>query len=221
VSARGRTTRDWRRRRLGQNFLEAATAERLIAQAEFRPGELVVEIGAGLGAITAALVRRDLRIIAIELDPHWSQRLRERLGARVHVVEADFLSLALPTEPFRVIGSLPFGATTDMLRRLLDDPTTCLQRADVIVQLEVARKRAAQPPTTLLSTIWAPWWDMHLGDRIPADRFRPIPRVDAALLTVTRRDPPLLPPAMARAYAQFVRQHWPFGLTGGTSKQKH
>jgi 23S rRNA (adenine-N6)-dimethyltransferase len=213
VSAHGRTVRDWRRRRLGQNFLEAATAERLIDRAEFRPGELVVEIGAGLGAMTAALARRDLRIIAVEPDPHWSQRLRDRLGAsaRIRIVEADFLSLALPAEPFRVVGSLPFGATTDMLRRLLDDPDTWLQRADVIVQWEVARKRAARPPSTLLSTIWAPWWDMHVGERIPASRFRPIPRVDAALLTIARRDPPLLPATMARPYAQFVRQHWPHG----------
>jgi len=58
---------------------------------------------------------------------------------------------------------------------------------------------------------WAPWWNMRLGDRIPANKFRPIPRVDAALLTVTRREPPLLPATMARSYAQFVRQHWPFG----------
>jgi 23S rRNA (adenine-N6)-dimethyltransferase len=222
MSARGRTIRDWRRRRLGQNFLEAATAERLIAQAEFRPSELVVEIGAGLGAMTVALARRDLRIVAVEPDPQWSGRLRERLGAnaRIRVVDADFLSLALPTEPFRVVGSLPFGATTDMLRRLLDDPHTCLQRADIIVQWEVARKRAARPPSTLLSTIWAPWWEMHLGDRIPASKFRPIPRVDAALLTITRRDPPLLPTTMARPYAQFVRQHWPLGLAGGTSNRR-
>jgi 23S rRNA (adenine-N6)-dimethyltransferase len=212
VSARGRTARDRRRRHLGQNFLDPAAADHLIDQAAFQPGELVVEIGAGAGAITLALARRDVRIIAIEPDPEWSRRLRERIGDNPHirVVERDFLSVALPRERFRVAGSLPFARTTDMLRRLLDDPTTGLQRADIIVQWEVAQKRTAVPPSTLLSTVWAPWWEMRLGRRIPASEFRPVPRVDAGFLTITRRHPALLPPSMARSYAQFVRQQWPF-----------
>jgi len=69
---------------------------------------------------------------------------------------------------------------------------------------------AATPPATLLSTAWAPWWEMHLARRIPATSFRPVPRVDAGLLTITRRDPPLLPVAMARRYAAFVQSGWPF-----------
>jgi 23S rRNA (adenine-N6)-dimethyltransferase len=212
MSARGRTVRDWRRRRLGQNFLNAATADLLIERADFQPDELVVEVGAGRGAITAALARRGVRILAVEPDPEWSRQLREGIGKNPHIriVEDDFLSIALPSEPFRVVGSLPFGRTTDIMRHLLDDPHTPMERADVIVQWDVARKRAALPPSTLLSTAWAPWWDIQLGHRIPAREFRPVPRVDAGSLTITRRHPSLLPPSMGRSYAHFVRQHWPF-----------
>jgi 23S rRNA (adenine-N6)-dimethyltransferase len=212
MSAHGRTDRDRRRRHLGQNFLEAATADRLSDQAAFRAGELVVEIGAGGGAITFALARRGVRILAIEPDPAWARRLRERMRdyPLLRVVEDDFLAVALPNEPFRVAGSLPFGRTTDIMRRLLDDPTTGLQRADVIVQWEVACKRAAVPPSTLLSTAWAPWWEIALVTHIPAQKFRPIPRVDAGLLSIARRSPALLPVSMAGPYARFVRQSWPF-----------
>ena len=144
----------------------------------------------------------------------WAERLRARFDrearGRVRVVQGDFLSLPLPTRPFRVIGSLPFARTTDALRRLFDDPRVPLERADLVVQWEVARKRAAVPPATLLSTVWAPWWEFRLGRRIPAAEFRPVPRVDAAVLVVTRRDRPLLPVAMAGSYAAFVRAHWPF-----------
>ena len=211
MSARRRTDRDWRRRRLGQNFLDPATADQIVDQAGFVPGELVIEVGAGAGALTRALARRAVRVIAIESDPQWARRLREQLANRgVHVVASDFLTAALPREPFRIVGSLPFGRTTDILRRLLDDPVTPLYRADVIVQWEVALKRAATPPATLLSTAWAPWWEMHLARRILAASFRPVPRVDAGLLTITRRDPPLLPVTMARRYADFVRREWPF-----------
>jgi 23S rRNA (adenine-N6)-dimethyltransferase len=213
VSARRRTARDERRRQLGQNFLNAATADRLVEQVALRRGELVVEIGAGSGAITFALARRGVQVVAIEPDPAWCARLRERIGAgrQIRVINGDFLAVPLPAAPFRVVGSLPFGRTTDILRRLLDDPANALHRADVIVQWEVARKRTTAPPTTLLSTQWAPWWELHLGPRIPAAEFRPAPRVDAALLTIIRRDPPVLPASMALPYADFVRRTWPFG----------
>ena len=213
MSARRRTDRDWRRRQLGQNFLDPATADQIVDQAAFAPGELVVEIGAGSGVLTRALVRRALRVIAVEPDPVWARRLREQTARHdVHVVARDFLAVTLPREPFRVFGSLPFARTTDILHRLLDDPAILMRRADVIVQWEVAVKRAATPPVTLVSTAWAPWWEMQLARRIPAALFRPVPRVDAGLLTITRRHPPLLPVAMARSYADFVRREWPFAI---------
>jgi 23S rRNA (adenine-N6)-dimethyltransferase len=114
----------------------------------------------------------------------------------------------MPRRPHRVIGSLPFGATTAILHHLLDDPDSCLVRADLIVQWEVARKRAVMPPSTLLSATWAPWWSFEIVRRLPAAAFRPIPSVDAAVLCATRRDPPLLPLRMAAPYAAFVRREW-------------
>jgi len=214
VAARAGTARGDRRRRLGQNFLRPELAERLVAGADFRPGELVVEIGAGRGALTGALARRGVRLLAVEVDPALAEGLRARFGraagGRVRVVRGDFLALPLPGQPFRVIGSLPFGRTTDILRRLLDDPRGPLERADLVVQWEVACKRAALPPATLLSATWAPWWEFRLGPRIPAAAFRPVPGVAAGVVSVLRRSPPLLPPAMAPAYARFVRARWPF-----------
>ena len=214
MSAKQRTARDARRRSLGQNFLRPEVGRQLVASAGFRPDELVVEIGAGRGALTRALATHPIDVIAVELDPIWSERLREELRRagcrRVRVVHADFLSLALPTQPFRVIGSLPFGRTTDICRRLFDDPRVPLERADLVVQWEVACKRVSSPPDTLLSTAWAPWWEFRLGPRIPSSDFRPVPRADAGGLVVTRRRTALLPPAMADAYSRFVRTHWPF-----------
>jgi 23S rRNA (adenine-N6)-dimethyltransferase len=212
VSADKRTPRDERRRSLGQNFLRPELADELVAGAAFQAGDLVVEIGAGLGACTFALARRGVEVIALERDERWAARLRDevrRQGATgVRVVCCDARRYRMPRRPFRAMGSLPFGVTTALLRHLLDDASGALQRADVIVQWEVARKRAAQPPTTMLSTAWAPWWSFTLGPRIPADSFRPIPGVDAAVLRVVRRDPPLLPVDMAGDFATFVRGHW-------------
>jgi 23S rRNA (adenine-N6)-dimethyltransferase len=209
VSANRRTPRDLRRRRLGQNFLRRELADRIVGEAGVLPGEFVIDIGAGAGAFTSALARRHADVVAIELDPVWADRLRANLR-QVRVVNADFLAVALPARPFRAVGCLPFGATTAILHRLLDDPSVPLVRADLVVQWEVARKRTATPPSSLISTVWAPWWEFRLGRRIPAAEFRPVPKVDAAVLNIVRRVPPLLPSAMAVTYANFVRANWPF-----------
>jgi 23S rRNA (adenine-N6)-dimethyltransferase len=213
---RRRTARDERRRRLGQNFLLPDLAESFVAQGSFAAGELVVEIGAGRGACTQALARRGVEVVAIERDPQWAATLRRdvrRLGlSGVRVVEGDALALPLDRlsggRPYRVVGSLPFGVTTALLRHLFDDVGGAPWQADLIVQWEVARKRAAVPPTTLVSTTWAPWWTFELVRRIPARSFRPVPAVDAGVLRVTRRTPALLPERLARGFAEFVRREW-------------
>ncbi len=212
MSAAKRTPRDERRRRLGQNFLRPELASALVADAAFTASDLVVEIGAGRGACTFALAQLGVDVIAIERDPHWADVLRRearRRGAtNITVVCCDARRYRMPRQSFRAIGSLPFGATTDLLHHLLDDGASGLRRADLVVQWDVARKRAAVPPTTLLSTAWAPWWTFELGRRLPAGSFRPVPSVDAGVLRITRRDPPLLPEHMAEAYATFVRSQW-------------
>jgi 23S rRNA (adenine-N6)-dimethyltransferase len=213
VSADKRTQRDERRRSLGQNFLRPDLADELVAGAALAAGDHVVEIGAGRGALTFALARRGVRVVALEKDPRWAASLRREVVRRglddgVSVLCCDALDYRVPRRPFRVIGSLPFGSTTAILRHLLDNPATSLVRADLIVQWEVARKRAVMPPSTLLSTTWAPWWSFDIGRRIPATAFRPVPSVDAAVLCVTRRAPAILPPQMAGPYASFVRRQW-------------
>jgi 23S rRNA (adenine-N6)-dimethyltransferase len=212
VSAAKRTPRDERQRRLGQNFLRSDVAETLVAGASFHPDDLVVEIGAGLGSCTVALARRVERVVAIEVDPILAGQLRRVMKrsnlANVSVLRLDALHYRFPNRPFRVFGSLPFGSTTALMRHLIDDPSGRLIQADLVVQLEVARKRAAVPPTTLLSATWTPWWVFDLDHRIPANAFKPMPAVDAALLRVTRRTPPLLPIHLAASYRKFVREHW-------------
>ena len=135
MSANRRTPRDVRRRRLGQNFLRAEVADRIVGDAGVLPGEFVIDMGAG--AFTLALAVRHAEVVAIELDPVWADRLRARLH-QVHVVNADFLDVGARPAVFRVVGCIPFGETTAILHRLLDDPSVPLVRADLVVQWEVA-----------------------------------------------------------------------------------
>ena len=194
-----------RRRVLSQNCLvDHRAIDALGDGAEVGRRDLVLDIGAGNGLISVALARRGACVQAIERDPALAARLRAKFATwpSVTVVEADVLAMPLPAEPFRVVANIPFGITTQILRRLLDEDG--LARADMIVQAEVARKRGSRGRGTLLNACWDPWFEFGTGTRIPATAFRPRPRVDAAVLIVARRDPPLVEPGLRRDYTGFV-----------------
>jgi 23S rRNA (adenine-N6)-dimethyltransferase len=205
--ATGQGRRSVRRKVFSQNFLiNQRVIEELVEDSGAAPGDLVLDIGAGNGLITQALARRGARVTAIEYDAALVRRLRTRFGpgSGVSVVAGDVLTAPLPGEPFTVVANIPFAITTKILRRLLDDPAGLLQRADVIVQSEVARKRGTPGRGTLLNACWEPWFEFTAGPRVPRTAFRPQPRVDAAVLTVRRRDRPLIDPALRREYTGFV-----------------
>jgi 23S rRNA (adenine-N6)-dimethyltransferase len=193
---------------LGQHFLPRRLAAELVRRALVERDELVVEIGAGTGALTAALAARARTVIAIEIDTRLARGLRSTFAAEpgVLIVEGDARSSSLPDEPFRVFGNVPFAITTDLLHRLLADPLAPMVRADLLVQWEVARKRTADPPRNVLSLGWGPWWRFEIERRIPSSSFRPPPRVDAAMLTIRRREPPLLHAAEVTAYRHLGRE---------------
>ena len=206
ASQRRRTARDARRRQLGQNFLHDQRAiARVLAIADPRPGDHVIELCAGTGALTRHLAARHARVLAVELDPHWSARLRRSTADLdgVEVRTADALTMDLPHTPFRVVGNPPFNIGTRLLRRLLtaDAP---LQDATVVLQIEAARRLAGQPATGRFSLSWAPWFEATVVDRIDRRAFRPVPRVDAGIMRVHPRPVPWLSPARFAAWDGFV-----------------
>ena len=168
----------------------------------------MLEIGAGDGAITTPLARRAGFVIAHEIDSLLAARLRGRFGplSSVLVVEGDVFEQPVPRVPFRAVSNVPFHETTRLLRYLLDDPRGSLERAALIVQWEVARKRAHG--STLLGLGWAPWWEIRLVRKVAATAFRPRPSVDAGILTVARRPEPLLPASQAKAFRSFLRRRF-------------
>lgn len=145
--------------------------------------------------------------MAVEVDPDLVLRLRRAFQGdpRVEVIEADFLDVRLPREPFRVFGNVPFGIGTSILRRLLDDPGSSLTRADLVLQYEVASKRASVWPGTATTVGWLPWWEFRLERRLSRWSFEPPPRVDAGVLSIVRRHPPLLAADQRAAYVRLVR----------------
>ena len=185
-----------------------AFADELVRDAGILPATLVLDVGAGRGALTRALADAGARVRAIELDPAGLQQLETRFGddPRVEVVEGDAAMLPLPDEPFAVLANLPFAAGTTILRRLLGDPRVPLTQLDAIVEWGLAAKRTAVWPSTLLGCSWGAWYELSLVRRVPRACFAPPPSVDAAVLRATRRPEPLVPREDAQAYGAVLRR---------------
>jgi 23S rRNA (adenine-N6)-dimethyltransferase len=197
-----------RRRDLGQHdLIDAGAVDRLVAASGVGEGDLVVDVGAGRGPVTDALLARRARVVAVELDRARAARLEERYAAepRVRVVAGDALRVPLPRRPYAVVANPPFAITTALLRRLLDDPRVPVRRVDVVVQRQAARRFASASDPTALR--WSPWWDLTEGPRVYRRAFRPQPPCDAAVLRARRRDAPLLPAELAPVFARFVAHH--------------
>jgi 23S rRNA (adenine-N6)-dimethyltransferase len=173
--------------RWGWHRLDRAWAARLVALADVRSGDLVLDVGAGRGVITAELVRAGAQVVAIELHEQRVAWLRERFdGQRVTVVRADATDLRLPRRPFKVVANPPFGATTALLRRLTA-PSSRLERASLVLPAWAAARWAAGRGTGGPRS--RNTFACSLGPRVPAKAFRPPPPNEPRVLLVSRRAP--------------------------------
>ncbi len=200
----------------GQHFLRSSRlAAALVDEAGVRPGDRVVEIGAGTGVLTRALSRVGALVTALELDGRLAADLRARSPRGVEVVESDVLEWSWPGKPFAVVANLPFARSGAILAHLLGWPGTGLQRADVIVQWELAAKHTAVWPATERSTFWRAWYDVSIARRLERSAFSPVPSVDAAVLRVIRLPRPLVRVEDAQAYRHFLSEAFRAGTSPG------
>src|SRR3954447_17094716 len=187
---------------LGQNCLhDANTIRRIVRTAELRPGDVVLEVGPGLGSLTLGLLSAAAHVTAVEIDPRLARllpgtvaaRLPER-ASRLTVVEADALRLPeLPgPPPTALVANLPYNVAVPVLLTLLEQLPT-LERALILVQAEVAERLAAAPGTAAyeVPSVKAAWYGAvrragPIGRRV----FWPEPNVDSGLVSLVRHPPP-------------------------------
>ncbi|MFT0847742.1 23S ribosomal RNA methyltransferase Erm [Actinomycetaceae bacterium L2_0104] len=188
------------RHELGQNFLHhRPTLERIALLVASTSGS-ILEIGAGGGALTGALGVLGRPLTAIDIDEHRVRKLRGKFPG-VDVVHAD--AMTYPLDAAVIVGNVPFHLTTPLLRRILSE--TRWNHAILLVQWEVARKRAGVGGSTMMTAQSAPWYVFHLEGRVGRECFTPMPSVDGGILRIERRRAPLLPPADEPGYASFAR----------------
>jgi len=186
----------WPSKALGQNFLHDQNLARWIAdQADIIPGNYVVEIGPGLGALTRFILEKGAHVLAIEKDARLASFLRERFrGERVEILNIDALKFDAGTlfaqREVKLIGNLPYNISSPLLLKFLGDPSPislCL----LMLQNEMAMRLSASPCShdygALTVRVQLHHRVKHLR-RIPATVFFPRPDVDSAVVRLLPRD---------------------------------
>ena len=192
------------RKRFGQHFLtQPATAERIVDGAFLDPGDVVVEVGPGLGALTRFVASRVRRLHLVELDRDLARHLEtlpfpSSCLLTVHqqdVLTFDFAGLEAPSSPsLIVLGNLPYNITSPLLFRLLDS-ASAIRRCVFMVQKEIGRRMTAQPGTGdygVLSVLLAVHARTEALFTVKPGQFHPPPKVDSLVVRLEFRREPLL-----------------------------
>lgn len=189
------------RKRFGQHFLvDAAAIDSIVRAVDPRPGQPIVEIGPGLGALTQPLLERCGALTVIELDRDLAARWRSRAG--VTVIEGDVLDVDLfalgAAAPLRVVGNLPYNVSTPILFHLLGAAARIADQ-HLMLQREVVQRMAAGPGGRdygRLSVMLQWRYRIEPLLDVPPQAFRPPPKVDSSVVCMR---PLAAPPAVDEA----------------------
>jgi 16S rRNA (adenine1518-N6/adenine1519-N6)-dimethyltransferase len=187
-------------KKLGQNFVhDPNTVRRIVELAGVGPGDVVLEVGPGLGSLTLGLLATGARVVAVEIDPKLAQRLPETVAERgpeaaanLTVVEADAMRVTRDElgEPTALVANLPYNVAVPVVLHLLAEVPS-LKSGLVMVQTEVADRMAAGPGSRIygVPSVKLAWYgSARKVAAVPRSVFWPVPNVDSALVAFERGD---------------------------------
>lgn len=188
------------KKHLGQHFLtDPSIAGRIVDSLRFDPGDTVLEIGPGTGVLTGLLLEKDLRLLPVEIDQESVIHLKQKwpeLAPRI--VEGDFLKMdleALAEGPFHIIGNFPYNISSQIFFRILNFRQQ-VPSVVCMVQEEVA-SRIVSPPGSrtygILSVLLQAYFDAELLFRVRPGSFFPPPKVNSAVIRLSRNQNAGLP----------------------------
>jgi len=197
---------------LGQNFLiDELSLHRIVEVAQIMPGEVVLEIGAGLGSLTRHLAVLAMSVVAVELDGNLIPPLQQvmRQFQNVRVIAGDILALdpvqLISQHKYVVVANIPYYITSALLRHLLEARNPP-QRLILTVQREVAKRICAEPgDMSLLALSVQVYGHPEIVAHIPASAFYPPPKVDSAVIRLALFPSPLIPPAELDAFFHLIK----------------
>jgi 16S rRNA (adenine1518-N6/adenine1519-N6)-dimethyltransferase len=188
------------KKKLGQNFITRQSAvDQVIAASSLGKTVQILEIGAGLGALTLSLAKQRHKVVAVEYDQRLIPILKDMLGsyANVNIIHGDFLQLKLedvitPPEYF-VVANIPYQITSAAIRKVVEAPYPA-RRTVLTIQKEVAERIVAEPGNLSLLALSVQIFGLpRIYSDIPSKAFYPQPKVESSVLRVDMYPQPLIP----------------------------
>lgn len=185
--------------------------------AEVKAGDVVLEVGPGLGTLTGKLLARGAQVTAVEFDHDLAAHLEEHLNAgsslsieshdRLRVIESDILQFDLRQMPegYKVVANIPYYLTSNLIR-VLTESSRHFSIAAVLIQKEVAERVAAMPGDMSILAVTAQFYcEASLGAFVPAKLFTPPPKVDSQILVLKYREKPLFDDVDTKKFFRLVK----------------
>ncbi len=189
---------------ISQNFfVNLDYVEKLIDGADIDSNDTVIDIGAGKGIITELLSKRAKEVIAIEYDHKLFLKLKNKFAntPNVKVLNEDFLRYDLPKFKYKIFANPPFNLSADIINKLLNIPNTMIDAYLVLQDKTVERFSTDENQT---STLWKPFYEISILQKIDRKEFRPIPNVNIVLCKFKKLDNPLVDINNYQMYRDFV-----------------
>ena len=199
-----------------QNFLTSrSTVERLLKLTNINKNDTVLEIGAGKGHITKALLDKSGHVIASEIDEKLYAALQNKLSGNdnLTLINADFLKISLPISEYKVFSNIPFAITTDIMRKLTQGNNPP-QDAWLVMEKGAAKRFCGKPGDSLQSLLLKPLFNLSIAYHFQRDDFHPMPSVDVVLLHISKKTQPDLLLPDRKAYSRFISHGLRYGLFG-------
>ena len=182
---------------LGQHWLnDKKTLDNICSIARLSKDDVALEIGPGLGSLTELLLKQAGSVVAVELDNMLSARLKATFNTdKLTIINESILTFDLTSLPtkYKVVANIPYYLTSNLLR-VLSESSNPPELIVLLIQKEVAERVAAAPgDMSLLSVTTQFYWEVKLGDIVPAIMFTPPPKVDSQIILLERRKKVLFP----------------------------
>jgi len=205
------------RKRLGQHFLvDGSVLRKIFTAAEITPEDVIIEVGPGLGLMTAELAKLAGWVVAVELDDNLAAMLKEKFAScqSVTIINEDILKIdptdllkepKIPIPRYKVVANLPYYITSPVLRHFLE-AVVKPERLVVMVQKEVARQIVAKPGDCSVLSIAVQFYGKPtIISYVPARAFYPAPEVDSAILRIDVYPQPPVPVTDEKSFFEVVR----------------
>lgn len=165
----------------------------IINIARISKGDLVLELGAGKGAITNDLSNRARKVLAVEYDQKFIKKLDQLELKNTVIIKQDILKISLPREPFIVVSNIPYAITTPIMKKLLNNPLSNFQRGVLLMEKGAAKRFTSNYVKDPYVIAWRMWFDIQYVKGISRKNFSPPPKVDSAMVKINRKANPIVP----------------------------